>query len=448
MKCFALLAFLFYSVYSKGLREEFTWSRISYVWPRTARFGYHHGPHVGNHQGGEIVFPEGADAETNDSSSDVNVNNLGDLYIYENNIPMGANQWRNKLFVTVPRRRAGVPSTLNYLWINNTQKHNVPLIPYPNWEINQLPTAGEHDHLVSVYRTAVDACDRLWMVDTGLIEIPGNNTRVLPPSIVIVDLHTDQVIRRYTLKSSDYLSVSTLASLVIDVTPSTCNEAYAYIPDLSGYGLIVYSFQENDSWRVAHNYFYLESLAGEFNVGGIHFQWNDGVFSLGLSDIKSDGFRTIYFHSMAGNHIYSVSTRILTNRELATRSYHENDFKVEIDRGQGSQTSASDLHKPSGILFLALVNQNALGCWNTHKAPKLENFDIVHRDDQKFIYPSDIKVYGDKVIVLTNTMPVFLYSQLNYDQTNFRIWTASVNEAGKNTTCSAKGQPPRGTAYH
>lgn len=82
---------------------------------------------------------------------------------------MGANRWRDKLFITVPRRRVGVPSTLNYVPMNSTERHNVPLIPYPNWEMNQI---GE-GNLNSVYRVAVDSCDRLWMIDTGLLEYPG-----------------------------------------------------------------------------------------------------------------------------------------------------------------------------------------------------------------------------------------------------------------------------------
>lgn len=97
-----------------------------------------------------------------------------------------------------------------------------------------------------------------------------------------------------------------------------------------GYAVIVYSLKENRSWRVTHNYFYLEPLAGELFIAGHHFQWNDGVFSVELSDIKQDGFRDMYFHSMAGTHMYRVSTRILKNQTAATRSYHGNDFEVRM----------------------------------------------------------------------------------------------------------------------
>jgi hypothetical protein len=36
-------------------------------------------------------------------------------FIPENNLPLGLEVWKDKLFVTVPRWKAGVPSTLNYV---------------------------------------------------------------------------------------------------------------------------------------------------------------------------------------------------------------------------------------------------------------------------------------------------------------------------------------------
>ncbi|KAF2879521.1 hypothetical protein ILUMI_26653 [Ignelater luminosus] len=417
----------------RELKEAFTWSRISYagLGSTESRNGYQQ---EGASSSSTFLFPESGNDQ----------NNFGGSYIYENNIPMGANRWKDKLFVTVPRRRVGVPSTLNFVWMNSTERHNVPLIPYPNWRINQFDPTREPDNFVSIYRTAVDACDRLWMVDTGLIETPGNNTRVLPARIIIIDLNTDKVIRQYTLKPSDVVPHSTLANLAVDVTANTCDRAFLYIPDLSGYGLVVYDFHENDSWRVRHNFFFVESLHGDFNVGGQRFHWNDGVFSVALSGVNPDGFRTMYFHSMAGVHIFSVSTRVVRDRGLATRSNHESDFKIAAERAGGSQTSASDLHQPSGVLFLSLVNQNAIGCWNVNNNARSENFDIIHKDDQKLIYPCDLKVYQDEVIVLSNTMPVFLFARLNYDETNFRVWISKVSDAVRDTSCAAMHRKPAG----
>lgn len=82
--------------------------------------------------------------------------------------------WKDKLFITVPRRQLGIPSTLNYIYLDSALKHNVPLIPYPNWHLNLYPPPENGvENFVSIYRIAIDACDRLWAVDTGILESRG-----------------------------------------------------------------------------------------------------------------------------------------------------------------------------------------------------------------------------------------------------------------------------------
>lgn len=52
------------------------------------------------------------------------------------------------------------------------------------------------------------------------------------------------------------------------------------------------------------------------------------------------------------------------------------------------------------------------------------------------IYPCDVKISKDDIILLTNNMPIFLYSTLNYDETNFRVWIQNVRTAVKDTRCA------------
>ncbi|CAH0564872.1 unnamed protein product [Brassicogethes aeneus] len=427
MKCFVLLIFVcvLSCVWSEGLNEEFTWTRINYVWPTQSRGGFY--------QNSDFLFP-GENPQT--IEGDELPSNLD--YQYENNIPMGANVWKNKLFITVPRRRLGVPSTLNYVDLNGRNRRNVPLTPYPDWKTNLFPSQNYNSTFFSVYRVAVDACDRLWFVDTGLLESPGNNSRIKPVTLYVMDLNNDQIIHSHQFPSSSISAASNFASITVDVTKNNCQNAYAYMPDLAGYGLTVYSLRNDRSWRVTHNYFYLEPHAGEFTIAGHTFQWNDGVFSVELSEIKSDGNRDMYFHSMAGHHMYRVNTRFLKNETLATRSYHGRDFEDLGNRGENSQTSSADIHQESGVMFLGLVNQNALACWNT--ASSLRDISIVAKNDRTMIYPCDVKVYKDKVYMLTNTMPEFLYGQLNYGEINFRIWSNTIRDAVRNTACEGRSR--------
>lgn len=58
-------------------------------------------------------------------------------FIPENNLPLGIERWQDKLFVTVPRWKPGVASSLNYVDLNEANES--PLLkPYPSWENHQL----------------------------------------------------------------------------------------------------------------------------------------------------------------------------------------------------------------------------------------------------------------------------------------------------------------------
>lgn len=59
-----------------------------------------------------------------------------------NNIPQGFAPYvkGKKVFISVPRRYAGVPSTLNYVKLDDKKKlyENPKLHPYPNFKMNEL----------------------------------------------------------------------------------------------------------------------------------------------------------------------------------------------------------------------------------------------------------------------------------------------------------------------
>lgn len=62
----------------------------------------------------------------------------GEQYVAYNNVPMGATHYRGRLFVTVPRRRPGIPSTLNYVLTKSSPGSSPSFRPYPDLETNSL----------------------------------------------------------------------------------------------------------------------------------------------------------------------------------------------------------------------------------------------------------------------------------------------------------------------
>nr|CAI5851380.1 unnamed protein product [Callosobruchus analis] len=229
------------------------------------------------------------------------------------------------------RWKAGVAASLNYIDLRSANKSAL-LTPYPSWAAHKLHKEGEQapdDHIVSVFRTFVDSCDRLWVMETGLADILGNPKQVSPPAIVIFDLNTDKVIRRYNLKPEDIKGDdSFFANIVVDMQPGKCDDAFAYIPDLGGYGIVVYSYKDNDSWRVKHNFFHFDPLQGDMTVGGVNFQWTDGVFGLALGNADNNGDRKVFFHPLASTMEFSVNSRVLKNKTVATDPHSYDLYKV------------------------------------------------------------------------------------------------------------------------
>lgn len=60
----------------------------------------------------------------------------------------------------------------------------------------------------------MDECDRLWVMDTGLADILGDPMQISPPALVIFDLKTDKLIRRYSLPDSHVKEDTFFANVV------------------------------------------------------------------------------------------------------------------------------------------------------------------------------------------------------------------------------------------
>ncbi|XP_041976715.1 protein yellow-like [Aricia agestis] len=359
-------------------------------------------------------------------------------FLPEHNLPLGLARWKNKLFVTVPRWKSGVVSSLNYVDIDGAKDQ--PLKPYPSLKDNYVEdTAKEipsNSSIVSVFRVFVDACDRLWVMDSGLADILGSPNQITGPSIVIFDLNTDKLLHRYYLKVTDMKEDSFFANIIVDVDNATCDNAFAYIPDLGGYGVVVYSLKQDDSWRVSHHYFHFEPLAGSFNVSGIEFHWTDGVFGLALSEPRENGYRTMFFHAFASTKEFCVSTELLRNYTHIDKNEAFHDFKLLGDRGEGTQASASFYDISTNVLFYTQVNRDGIGCWNSNKPYTPENNPLLFSDAELYEFPNDLKVDDEGTLwLLTDKLPRFVYRSLDSNELNYMIYSIKTKDLIKGTPC-------------
>lgn len=121
-------------------------------------------------------------------------------YQPENIVMTGIEIARDRVFVSTPRLRAGVPATLSFFPRAEMHLGGSPkLQAYPSWAWH---SAGKGEinctELISVYRTRMDRCDRLWVVDAGVMTSIDDFMPVCPPKIVVFDLNTDRAVRHVT----------------------------------------------------------------------------------------------------------------------------------------------------------------------------------------------------------------------------------------------------------
>ncbi|XP_026486371.2 L-dopachrome tautomerase yellow-f2-like isoform X1 [Vanessa tameamea] len=360
------------------------------------------------------------------------------LFVPANNLPLGLARWKNKVFVTVPRWKNGVASSLNYVDLDGAQDQ--PLKPYPSLKENLVSDSAKelpsNSSIISVFRVFVDPCDRLWVMDSGLADILGSPNQVAGPSLVIFDLNTNQLIHRYFFKVSDMKEDSFFANIVVDVDKNTCDNAFAYVPDLGGYGVVVYSLKQDDSWRVTHHYFHFEPLAGTYNVGGIEFHWTDGVFALALSEPRENGFRTMFFHAFSSTKEFCVSTELLRNYTHIDKTEAFHDFKLLGDRGERTQSSASYYDTNTSVLFYTQINRNGIGCWNSNKPYTPENNPLLFNDATLFEFLNDLKVDDEGTLwLLSDKLPRFIYKSLDPNEINYRIFSMKASDAIAGSAC-------------
>lgn len=302
--------------------------------------------------------------------------------------------------------------------------------PYPSWAEHQNTAEENITKVISAVRVKVDTCDRLWVLDTGVVNDLGMAVNPSGPRILIYNLTTDELLKSYSI-SNDLVNIQTsnLKNLVVD--SMDCNDSYAYIAD-SGYArLIVYSESANDAWRLKHNYFNFDPILGNLNKTFPKYQISDAIFGLALRD------KDLYFHSLNSYNEFKISTEILQNKTKAEKITLA-DIEVLGTRGVDSQAGASVWDQNTGVIFYALINLNTIGCWRINESGNYSmEFDSnMYVGNNDLLYPSDIVVDRDNHLwVLSNNLPKLEDEQLNPNDINFRILWGTAKEVIRDSAC-------------
>ncbi|XP_033250304.1 protein yellow isoform X2 [Drosophila miranda] len=206
---------------------------------------------------------------------------------------------------------------------------------------------------------------------------------------------------------------------------------------------IMNGLAKNRSWRVTNYNFAPNPVASDFKIYGLNFQWLDGVFGMSISYDHQSKQRVLYFHPMASFKEFIVSTELLLTESLWEINSQDNaQYFFSIgDRGYNGQSSSSGIAR-NGVMFYTQVHRDNIGCWDTAKPYTRANLGMLLDPDvsSTFIqFPNDLKVdegETQSVWIMSNRLPIYLYSQLDYSEINFRILRGDVNMIINSTICN------------
>lgn len=268
-----------------------------------------------------------------------------------------------------------------------------------------------------------------------------------PAQILIFDLNTDSLIRRYKIPAAQSPKVSLLITVAVDVRDAPphgrCRDTLAYFADVQGFGLIVYDFKVNRSWRVTNMRFSPNTNNARFTIAGESFDLMDGVFGLALTKNKANPNRFLYFHSLASLEENIVPLRVLDNENLwkSRTNSNTNDFKTI--GGRGTQTAAQAFDR-NGNLYFGLINPIALACWDSDTPYNRQNIKIVHQNDKTLQFVSGLKVIKnldnrEELWALSNRFQKVSAGTINPNEINFRIQLRAIDESlGGQRKCNGK----------
>ncbi|XP_076169513.1 major royal jelly protein 9-like [Ptiloglossa arizonensis] len=347
-----------------------------------------------------------------------------DEYNRSNCFPIDVDQWNDKTFVTIIRDK-GVPSSLNT--ISYQKGDGGPLLqPYPDWSWTKTDCSG----ITSVYRVAIDRCSRLWVLDTGV----SGTTSVCLPQLLSFDLKTSKLLKRVTIPKDVAVNTTTgeglLVTPIVQTSGYNCESTNVYMADVEGYAILVYN---GDSIkRVTSSALVYDPHLVTYTIEGESFMLEDGPVGMALSPVTNK----LYLSPMSSLNMVSTDTYNLSHSQ-------NNNVEFQVYENVLPTQSSAKAMSRNGILFMGLVNNTAIACWNEKKPLEENNMVVIAQNSSTLQFTSGMKIknrrtwFGirEDLVVLTNRYQKIASDTLNFNEVNFRILQGDVRYLVQGTCC-------------
>ncbi|KAL1130528.1 hypothetical protein AAG570_011774 [Ranatra chinensis] len=282
----------------------------------------------------------------------------------------------DRIYLATPRIWSGNPATLAVLPRpkNGYPRDSSPqLQPYPSWEWHADSVAGDPQRsncsgLVSVFRIRADRCNRLWVLDSGVLDSLVTFTIACPPRLLVFDMATDRLVRSITLPQEVLRRNTLLTNLVIDEpedglnrSPSleSCDSAFVYMSDSTNPGLIVYDSKRDAAWRLSHPQMFPDPDFGTYRVAGESFTLMDGIIGLTLSGAGVHPKR-LFFQPFASDRLLSVETSVL---QRGPNPGDDSELPVALVGYKSSQAAGLAVDPRDGAVVFSPVSETAIASW-------------------------------------------------------------------------------------
>ncbi|WP_424952536.1 L-dopachrome tautomerase-related protein [Deinococcus sp.] len=274
-------------------------------------------------------------------------------------------------------------------------------VPYPDAAFNTNPRPPfDESRFVAVQGLLVDGKDRLWVLDTGTVNL-GPIISQNAPKLVGIDTATNRVVKTIHFPASVALKNTYLNDLRIDLRFG--QDGVAYITDSgakSGGGLIVVDLASGRSWRKLTGDETVKPAPGfvPFPEGRALFQRKPGQpaqylgFAADSIAISPKG-DYLYYAPTASRRLYAVPTAALRDEALS-------DAEVRKQVRDLGEKGASDgmAEDTSGRLYTTNYEQSAIN----RRLPNGDFETLVK--DPLLIWPDTLALHGGYLYILNDQL--------------------------------------------
>nr|CAI5827577.1 unnamed protein product [Callosobruchus analis] len=365
------------------------------------------------------------------------------------NVFYGHHPSEKKMFVTIPRFQKGVPFSVGTV-TNKTRNGNPVIAPFPSWDwYRNVETCGPR-RIVSVYRTAIDRCGRLWVLDNGVLL----DKMACQPQILAFDIRTGRLLYRHEFSKDITIDITLMVTIMVDVRDS-CDDVFIYSADCQGNAIYVTDVSNDVSWAVKDKTMYPWPTYGTYKILGTTFDIMDGVLGISLEPYHPGKDRKLYYHAMSSPTENWVYTSYLRNRTMFLGGELSTPEIFHTYEGKRSTQSAAEVIDSKGTMFFGLHGKQELACFDTSgEYGSRSSMGVIERNDETLQFVSGIKVAKnsrgiEELWAVTTPFQKVYTDTLDTKEINFRILGAKVDDLTYGSLCRHDSPPhPHKGHYH